>query len=59
MKALSSELLGPLMTGLRAAMKDESNDAERRVAVACMRHLLTETAAKMPSGKEWSAKLLI
>ena len=40
-------------------MYHKPNDAERRVAVACMRHLLTETAAKMPSGKEWSAKLLI
>ena len=39
-------------------MYHKPNRADRHVAVACMRHLLTETAAKMPSGKEWSANLL-
>ncbi len=36
-------------------MYHEPDDAGRRLAVACMRHLLKETAAKMPSGKSWSA----
>ena len=41
-------------------MKDHKlNKADRHKAVACMRHLLTEVAAKMPSGKDRSANLLI
>ena len=40
-------------------MYHKPNKADRHVAVACMRHLLTETAAKMPSGKAWSISLLI
>ena len=38
-------------------MQNDPNPVDRRLAVACMRHLLTGTAAKMPSGKELSAEL--
>ena len=37
-------------------MHNNPTPADRRLAVACMRHLLTEMAAKMPSGKQLSAE---
>ena len=38
-------------------MHHNSTPADRRLAVACMRHLLTDRVAKLPSGKEVSAEV--